>query len=169
MGPGRDGRGRLPPRRPGGCAPRLRGGGLARCSPSSCWRWRAGPARAEASEVSRAAAWLLSVQNGDGGFGASPDDDSGAEMTAWAMLGLEAAGDNPLDVASGGHTPVDFLRGHLDELKSPGDLARTILALEGAGVDPREFGGPNLVSELLGQAPRQRLLRRLARTRPPSR
>ena len=29
-----------------------------------------------------------------------PSDDSGAEMTAWAMLGLEAAGRNPLDVAT---------------------------------------------------------------------
>ena len=72
-------------------------------------------------------------------------------MTAWAMLGLEAAGRNPLDVAKRGHTPVDFLRGAVDELKSPGDLARTILALEGAGVDPREFGGVNLVSRLLAK------------------
>ena len=107
------------------------------------------PARAEASEVSRAADWLVSVQNRDGGFGASPGDDSGAEMTAWAMLGLEAVGRNPLDVARGGRTPVAFLRGHVGDLKSPGDLARTIIALQGAGVDPRQFGGENLVGELL--------------------
>ncbi len=90
-------------------------------------------------------------------------------MTGWAMLGLEAAGRNPLDVSSGGHTPVDFLRrDEQRDLSSPGDLARTILALEGAGVDPRYFGGtrPGLRA---GQAPpRQRLLRRLAERRPPS-
>jgi hypothetical protein len=91
------------------------------------------------------------VQNADGGFGASPGDDSGAAMTGWTMLGFEAAGINPLDVSDGGRTPVDFLRGTVEELKSPGDLARTILALEGAGVDPRRFAGANLVAELLAK------------------
>jgi energy-coupling factor transport system substrate-specific component len=109
------------------------------------------PARAQATTPANAADWLESVQNADGGYGASPGDASGAEMTCWAMLGLEAAGRNPFDVASGGHTPVDFLRNHLGELSSPGDLARTILALQGAGADPREFGGENLVSQLLGR------------------
>jgi hypothetical protein len=66
------------------------------------------------------------------------------------MLGLEASSRNPLDVVSKrGKTPVDFLRASLGELTSPGDLARTILALEGAGVDPRRFGGKNLVDQLL--------------------
>jgi energy-coupling factor transport system substrate-specific component len=109
------------------------------------------PAGANASEVSRASSWLSSAQNADGGWGAAPDDDSGAEMTAWVMLGLEAVGRNPLDVARAGRTPVDFLRRSLDELESPGDLARTILALEGADVDPRDFGGADLVSRLLAK------------------
>ena len=109
------------------------------------------PPRAEASEVSRASLWLSVVQNEDGGFGASPDGESGAEMTAWAMLGLAAAGRNPLDVTRVGKTPIDFLRKSLDELRSPGDLARTIVALEAAGVNPRDFGGANLVSRLLGE------------------
>lgn len=107
------------------------------------------PAPAQASSVSRAADWLESVQNADGGFGASPGDDSGAETTCWAMLGLAAAGRNPLDVTSGSATPVDFLRKELGAVHSPGDLARTILALESAGLDPRSFGGRNLVSDLL--------------------
>jgi energy-coupling factor transport system substrate-specific component len=109
------------------------------------------PAVAHASAVSRAAAYLESQQNSDGGFGPSPGEGSGAETTCWAMLGLEAAGTNPLDVSRSGRTPVDYLRARLGDLKSPGDLARTILALEGAGVDPRGFGGENLVSELLAK------------------
>ena len=36
-------------------------------------------------------------------------------------------------------------------MQSPGDLARTILALEGAGIEPREFGGRNLVAALLAK------------------
>jgi prenyltransferase/squalene oxidase-like repeat protein len=135
----------------GGLGPALRGGGVVALLLVTLALGALAPSRAGASEVSRAANWLESVQNRDGGFGAGPGDDSGSEMTAWAMLGLAAAGRNPLDVARNGHTPVDFLRGVTDELDSPGDLARTILALESAGVDPRDFGGGNLVSRLLAK------------------
>jgi Squalene-hopene cyclase C-terminal domain/Prenyltransferase and squalene oxidase repeat len=107
------------------------------------------PARAEASpETSRAAVWLASVQNSDGGWGASPEDDSKPDITAWAMLGLEAAGRNPLDVSQSGRTGVDYLRSKAGELNSAGDFARTILALDGAGANPRAFGGRNLVEAL---------------------
>ena len=54
-------------------------------------------------------------------------------------------------MTSGGKSPVDFLQGAIAEVQSPGDLARTILALEGAGVEPREFGGRNLVAALLAK------------------
>jgi len=141
----------LPAPPPGGLRPGLRGGGIAALLLLAIVLGALAPARAGASETGRAAAWLESVQNRDGGFGSAPEDDSGPEMTAWAMLGLEAAGRNPLDVAHRGHTPVDFLRGTVAELKSPGDLARTIVALEGAGVDPREFAGVDLVSRLLAK------------------
>ncbi|HET6998218.1 MAG TPA: prenyltransferase/squalene oxidase repeat-containing protein [Solirubrobacterales bacterium] len=140
-----------PPAQGRGLAPGLRSGGVAALLLIALVLGALAPAAAEASDVSRATAWLQSVQNPDGGFAASPDKDSGAEMTGWAMLGLAAAGHNPLDVARGGKTPVDFLRASLDELKSPGDLARTILALEAAGVDPRDFGGANLVRQLLAK------------------
>lgn len=132
----------------GGLSPALRGGGVAALLLVALVLGAAAPARAQASEVSRATVWLRLVQNDDGGFGSSPGDASGAAMTGWAMLGLAAAGDNPLDVTKGGKSPVDFLRGGASSLKSPGDLARTILALESAGVDPRKFGGTNLVSRL---------------------
>ncbi|MBW8060444.1 MAG: hypothetical protein FVQ78_09005 [Solirubrobacterales bacterium] len=106
------------------------------------------PAGAQASDTGRAALWLQSVQNPDGGWGSSPDRDSSADITSWAMLGLEAAGRNPLDVRRRGRSPVGFLRAKVSELTSSGDFARTILALKGAGVDPRSFGGRNLVAAL---------------------
>lgn len=106
------------------------------------------PAHA-AADVDRAANWLESAQNSDGGFGSAPGGESSAALTGWAMLGLAAAGRNPYDVTSGGASPIDYLSGHLDELSSAGDLARTIVALEGAGADPRSFGGRDLVSALL--------------------
>ena len=107
------------------------------------------PASARASDTEGAVSWLASVQNADGGWGASPDSVSSVSTTEWVMLGLEAAGRNPLDVSRGAHTPVDYLRGNVGALRSDGDYARTILALEGAGVDPHSFGGHNLVAALL--------------------
>jgi hypothetical protein len=109
------------------------------------------PAPAQAAETGVTVSWLRTVQNADGGWGPSVGDDSSAETTGWVVLGLEAAGHNPLDVSKSGRTPVDFLRRDVDTLDSSGDLARTILALEGAGVDPRSFGGRNLVEALLNR------------------
>ncbi len=107
------------------------------------------PAQAQGAETGRTVAWLKATQNADGGWGPSTDRDSSTETTAWVMLGLEAAGHNPLDVVQGSRSPVDFLRANVSELGSSGDFARTILALQGAGVDPRRFGGHNLVEALL--------------------
>jgi energy-coupling factor transport system substrate-specific component len=108
------------------------------------------PGSAKAAGADEATNWLEAAQNTDGGFGSSPSSDSSAALTGWAMLGLEAAGRNPYDVTSPrGKSPLDFLGTHLDEVSSPGDLARTIIALEGAGADPRSFAGRDLVSALL--------------------
>ncbi len=112
-------------------------------------------ARAEAAPAGgpdAAVGWLRSVQNEDGGYGEKPGSESGQSMTGWAMLGFEAAGINPQDVASGkGVSPVEYLQEEISTVQSPGDLARTILALEGAGIEPREFGGRNLVAALLAK------------------
>ena len=139
------------PEGPGPLAPGLRTGAVATLVLAVLVLVPPALAHAGNSDVSRGATWLESVQNTDGGFGSAPGEDSDAAMSGWAMLGLEASGINPLDVSRRSHTPVDFLRGSVKELKSPGDLARTILALEGAGVDPRQFAGDNLVAELLGK------------------
>ncbi len=92
--------------------------------------------------------WLERAQNPDGGFPASPGSKSSAAMTGWASLGLEAAGRSPLDIRRGGHSPIGFLRTQVDGLRSTGDLERTILALDGAGLGVRRFGGRDLVVEL---------------------
>jgi energy-coupling factor transport system substrate-specific component len=109
------------------------------------------PAPAHASSVTKAADWLEAQQRPSGGFAADSGREAGAEMTSWAMLALAAVGRNPLDVTSAGKSPVDFLRSHVDEVKDAGDVARTILALEAAGVDPRSFAGEDLVERLLSE------------------
>lgn len=137
------------PPTPGPLRGALRGGGIAAFLVLALVALA--PAPAQAASTTKAADWLESVQKFDGGFGPSASDESGTATTCWVMLGLEAVGRNPLDVtAPTGRTAVDYLRKEIDSVRSPGDLARTILALEGAGLDPRDFGGRNLVSDLLG-------------------
>jgi len=136
-----------PPPRFGGA---LRSGGVAALL-LVCALGVIAPPAAHASEVSHAVHWLESQQRPSGGFPAAAEREPGAEMTAWTMLALAAADRNPLDVTNSGKTPVDFLRRHMGEVNDAGDIARTILALEASGVDPRSFAGENLVTRLLDQ------------------
>ncbi len=95
---------------------------------------------------SPAAGWLLAARNGDGGFPATPGRESSPQMTGWAMLGLEAAGKSPLD--AGRPSPVRYLRRNAGDLRAATDLSLAILALRGAGVEVKDFGGRNLVADL---------------------
>lgn len=149
-------RGDLPDGAPGGGGPRLggalRGGGVAALILAFVLALGAfAPAPAHASDVIRGADWLEAQQRPSGGFAADAEHDPGAEMTSWAMLALAAAGRNPLDVTDAGKSPVDFLRSHAGEIKDAGDVARTVLALEAAGADPRRFAGEDLVARLLAE------------------
>jgi Prenyltransferase and squalene oxidase repeat len=108
-------------------------------------------ADAAAGGPGAAAAWLRGAQNPDGGFGFGPGEDSSLAMTGWAGLGLEAAGINPLDLDDGDASPITYLAGSAGQIRSAGDLERTILVLRGAGLDPRRFAGHDLVRRLLAQ------------------
>ncbi len=112
-----------------------------------------GGPRADASGggTSAAVAWLRGSQNGDGGFGFARGEESSPAMTGWAVLGLEAAGVNPLDVDHGDATPIGYLAGTVGQISTTGDIERTILLLRGAGLDPRHFQGHDLVSRLLAR------------------
>jgi Squalene-hopene cyclase C-terminal domain len=104
-------------------------------------------AEAEAAGTAgQARSWLQRARNDDGGFATAPGGSSSAAMTGWSMLGLEAAGRNPLDLP--GRTPVAYLRGNPGNVRSTGDVERTILALAGAGVGAHDFAGRDLVATL---------------------
>jgi energy-coupling factor transport system substrate-specific component len=106
------------------------------------------PSQTGAAGSASAERWLARAQNPDGGFGITPGADSNAEITGWVALGLEAAGRNPLDVRRSGRSVIGYLRAHAADVRSTGDLERTTLALVGAGVNPRRFGGRDLVAQL---------------------
>ena len=112
-----------------------------------------GGSRADASGGGSAAAvaWLRGAQNGDGGFGFGRGEESSPAMTGWAVLGLESAGVNPLDVDHGDATPISYLAGTVGQISTTGDIERTILLLRGAGLDPGHFQGHDLVSRLLAR------------------
>ena len=104
------------------------------------------PAGASAATPS---AYLRGAQNADGGFGAAPGARSTQLHSAWAALGLAAAGQNPLYVRrAGGRSVVDYMRAGAAQLNDTGELERTILVLGAAGVSPRSFAGRDLVAAL---------------------
>jgi hypothetical protein len=112
-----------------------------------------GGPRADASDSGSTAAvsWLRGAQNGDGGFGFGRGEVSSPAMTGWAVLGLEAAGVNPLDLDHGDATPISYLGGTVGQITTTGDIERTILLLHGAGLNPRRFQGRDLVSRLIAR------------------
>ena len=105
-------------------------------------------ASAATGSVQGGVRYLERAQNADGGFGGAPRQASNQLVTGWAVLGLEAAGRHPLDVRRGARTPIDFVRTGVPSLAETGELERTILALRGAGLDPRRFGGRDLLADL---------------------
>jgi energy-coupling factor transport system substrate-specific component len=102
-----------------------------------------------ASPAARAVSYLRASQNTDGGFGGSRGQSSTGLHTGWAALGLAAVGVNPADVsASGGSSIVDYLRTRAGSLSDIGELERTVLAIDSAGVDARSFAGRDLVAAI---------------------
>jgi energy-coupling factor transport system substrate-specific component len=109
------------------------------------------PASASAADgpTTRAARYLIRVQNSDGGFGAAAGQRSSQLYTAWATIGLAAAGRRPASVRRGARSPVTFLASGARGMRDTGDIERTILALAAAGRSPRRAGGVDLVARLL--------------------
>ncbi len=69
--------------------------------------------------ASRAAAFLESAQNSDGGFGAKQGGSSEPTATLWASLALLAGGKNPNDeFLKNGHSADQYLASHAGEMTS---------------------------------------------------
>lgn len=99
------------------------------------------------SQAQKAAAWLKTQQNSDGGFSSTPGGTSSVNLTARAMFALAASGTNPLDVKTNA-TPYGYLVNHRQEITDASDIALTILAMKTVGQDPKDFKGRNLIKAL---------------------
>jgi Prenyltransferase and squalene oxidase repeat len=93
---------------------------------------------AAAALAAAPADYLAARQQADGGF-AEPGGRSDPALTAWAVLGLHAAGRSP------SRSPVDYLR--QAPIHDTTDLALRVLALRALGAD---------VAELIARLERQR-------------
>ncbi len=111
---------------------------------------KAAPAAAPArAQLSREVAFLAGAQNSDGGFGAARGQRTSELYSAWAALGLAAAGRDPRSLARNRHTVLNALYSGSSTLEGPGDLERTIMALHACGVASSSIGPRNLLGELL--------------------
>jgi Prenyltransferase and squalene oxidase repeat len=112
----------------------------------------AGAARAQRGSRARALpelSFLAGAQNADGGFGAARGQASSELYTAWAAMGLAAAGREPASLRRGGRSPLDFLRAQVQTLSGVGDVERTILAAHACNASAYSFAGYDLVAELM--------------------
>jgi energy-coupling factor transport system substrate-specific component len=87
-------------------------------------------------------AFLASVQNRDGGFGADRGQRSTQLYSAWAAMGEAAAGRRDSRVAR-------YLASGAPRIRDVGDIERTILGLVAQGGSPRRATGTDLVARLL--------------------
>jgi hypothetical protein len=126
----------------------------------------AGAAAAAPAEVNREALdasvrYLQDAQNPDGGFGKSAGAASTSLSSAWVALALAADGINPQDQRKpGGGDVYSYLSGHFAQAVGESEcqpdtctttLDRELMVANAAGASPHDFGGIDLVAELLGR------------------
>lgn len=98
--------------------------------------------------------YLQDAQQEDGGF-AEPGTQAESDFSAWVTLALASAGINPRDQTTakqywvGGHSAYSYLAEHAHEASLTTDFERELLVVDAAGASPRDFGGVDLVAEIL--------------------
>jgi hypothetical protein len=120
----------------------------------------AAPNPANQAALDRTVRYLQEAQQADGGFGAGGEPSQ--ITSAWTALALAAAGINPQDQRRpGGVDAFAFLAGNYQEGIREADCAplactttfeRELMVVNASGAAPHDFGGVDLVRELLGRA-----------------
>jgi hypothetical protein len=108
------------------------------------------PARAAALDpaVPRALDYLHACQRSDGGFAEKTGSSSSDVLTAWAMVAIASAGEDPNQWKMGSSSPADFLAKKSSSWRTTTDYARTTLAVVAAEKNPRAFGGVDLIAKM---------------------
>ncbi len=98
--------------------------------------------------------YLQGVQHEDGGFAEAGRGEE-SDFSAWVALALAAAGINPRDQTTakqhwaGGHSAYSYLAEHAREASLTTEFERELLVVDAAGTSPHDFGGVDLVGEIL--------------------
>jgi prenyltransferase beta subunit len=113
------------------------------------------------ARLDRTVSFLQEVQNLDGGFGGEAGEESNQDFTAWVALALAAASINPrIQAKPGGVDAYTYLVDHAAaalpaEFCKPQicttALERELLVVDASGTSPRDFGGIDLLGELLSR------------------
>ena len=98
-----------------------------------------------ADAVLRAARYIATTQQPDGGFGGFGDG-----QTFDAIFALRSAGIDPAQVKTGGKSPVDFLNARAAEQTQAASAAKAALAARAANLDPRSLNGVDLLAVVSG-------------------
>jgi iron complex transport system substrate-binding protein len=93
------------------------------------------------TEVANALAYIRSQQGEDGDVG-------GFGPSAWVVMAIVAAGEDPHDWKVGDNSIVDYLADNASEANLATDYARMVLAIVAASENPAAFGGRNFLSLL---------------------
>jgi prenyltransferase beta subunit len=120
------------------------------------------PSARDQTRLDSTVRYLQDVQNMDGGFGGEPGAQSDPDFSAWVALALAADGINPQNQARpDGTSAYTYLVGHAGALTEPNgecshsscttELERVLLVVDAAGTSPHDFGGVDLVTEILGR------------------
>ncbi|MCD6504158.1 PKD domain-containing protein [Candidatus Bathyarchaeota archaeon] len=96
-------------------------------------------------EIASALEYLRGLQQSDGSIG-------DFATSAWAVMAIAAAGEDPHSWSSGGASVIDYLKAnsHLLNLSKASDVERYILAMTAAKEDPRDIEGVDYVAVLEG-------------------
>ncbi len=109
-----------------------------------------GPARGPVEDTAnKAADFLLTKPEADGGFGTGFSKGSDIGATADVIMALAAASKNIADIkGKSGRTPLDYFAQQMRLRKaiSTGQYAKMALAVKAAGQNPRAFNGSDLVA-----------------------
>lgn len=120
----------------------------------------AAPNPANQAALDRTVRYLQEAQQANGGFGASGEPSQ--ISSSWTALGLAATGINPQDQRRpGGVDAHSYLASHYRQgveeaecapLACTTTLERELMVVNASGTDPHNFGGVDLVRELLARA-----------------
>jgi hypothetical protein len=119
----------------------------------------AAPSPAGQAALDRTVRYLQEAQQPSGGFAASGEPSQ--ITSAWTALALAAAGINPQDqLRPGGIDAFSYLVSHFRQgveesecapIACTTTLERELMVVNASGADPHDFGGADLVSELLAR------------------